>query len=122
MRSQQRTSSDQLHLGDRDPVQRDVELTVASPTQAMAFSVARPDRHGCAAVVAGKGRRRAEPCDPGGLAQSWALLGNPSQVAHPNRRPPSARRGWPQVINVDHLRDRDDGRSGGTGGKASEGR
>jgi hypothetical protein len=33
-----------LELGDRNPMEPNVELAVASPTQTMSFGVARPDR------------------------------------------------------------------------------
>ena len=55
-------------LGDGDPVERDVELAVAAPAQAEAGGVARPDRDGRRAVVAGERRLGAEAADAGRLA------------------------------------------------------
>ena len=43
------------HLGDRDPVERDVELAVPLAVQAVALVVAGPDRDRGAPVVTGKG-------------------------------------------------------------------
>src|SRR3989337_373943 len=57
-----------LELGDGDPVERHVELTVARPAEAMALGVARPDRQRRAAVVTSEGGRRAEATDAGRLA------------------------------------------------------
>src|SRR6266550_1743770 len=57
-----------LELGDCDPVEGDVDLTVAGSTQAVPLRVARPDRQRRRAVVAGERGPRPEATDAGRLA------------------------------------------------------
>jgi hypothetical protein len=54
-------------LGDGDPVQGGVELTVAAAVEAMADKVARPDWDGSRSRVGCKGGTRAEATDARGL-------------------------------------------------------
>src|SRR5919108_2861263 len=56
------------HLGDGDPVEGRVELTVAATAQAMAGPVARPDGDGCRPVVTGERLLGSEAGHAGGLA------------------------------------------------------
>ena len=48
-------------------VQRRIQLPIATPIQTNALGVARPDRHWCGAIVAGKRRARAEAAHIGSL-------------------------------------------------------
>src|SRR5207245_5127919 len=57
-----------LELGDRDPVESDIKLTIAAAVEAMADRVARPDWDRGRAVVAGEGGARAEATDAGRLS------------------------------------------------------
>jgi hypothetical protein len=57
-----------LELGDRDPMEPHVELSVARAAEPVALVVGGPDRDRCRAVVAGKGGGRAEAADAGRLA------------------------------------------------------
>lgn len=56
-----------LELGDRNPVEGQVELAMAAAIEAMANDVARPDRDRRGSIVRSKRRPRAEAPDPTGL-------------------------------------------------------
>src|SRR4051794_19464931 len=58
-----------LHLRDRDPVHRGVELPVATAVEAVPVAVARPDGNRCSAVVTGERSLGPEAADAGRLAQ-----------------------------------------------------
>src|SRR5437773_2711496 len=62
------TRAGPLHLGDGDPVEGEVELAVATPTETVTDDIARPDRHRCRAVVTGERGLRVEARDAGRLA------------------------------------------------------
>jgi hypothetical protein len=62
------SASTEAHLGDRDAVQRGVQLTIATTVETVTFWAPRPDRNGCSPVVHGKPSRRLETSDACSLA------------------------------------------------------
>lgn len=71
-----------LELGDGDPMEGDVELTIATAIESMADVIARPDRYRRGAVVPGERGSRPEATDTARLADE---LGR-SQVAAAGER------------------------------------